>query len=301
MLSKNPDLIVSVHPLCQVRATKAFSGSDPQTSNQVVTDLAEGHPFWFHPGVDCCFIPQEGMAETARECGLVDAQLHVCGLPIRQGFWDLGGQSEEARVATQREIRERLELDQDLLTVLVVGGGDGLGGLDAITGALAEQFTADQTRRQILVVCGHNHEAVKAIGKRSFGEWADVRVFGHVSNMDDLMQAADALVTKAGPGTIAEASACGLPVLLSGFLPGQEEKNVSHVEENEMGEFHPDPRTLAARVSQWLQDPSLLRTLSLNSRRAGNHSQCIWAPERALSHSIWAKRFGEILVGVAYI
>jgi UDP-N-acetylglucosamine:LPS N-acetylglucosamine transferase len=34
-------------------------------------------------------------------------------------------------------------------------------------------------------------------------------------------QAADVLVTKAGPGTIAEAAACGLPVMLYAFLAGQ--------------------------------------------------------------------------------
>ena len=41
--------------------------------------------------------------------------------------------------------------------------------------------------------------------------------------------AADVLVTKAGPGTIAEAAAVGLPVMVTSFLPGQEAGNVGDV------------------------------------------------------------------------
>lgn len=40
--------------------------------------------------------------------------------------------------------------------------------------------------------------------------------------MDEWMGAVDCIVTKAGPGTIAEAMIRGLPIMLSAFLPGQE-------------------------------------------------------------------------------
>lgn len=43
-----------------------------------------------------------------------------------------------------------------------------------------------------------------------------------MSNMDEWMGAVDCIVTKAGPGTIAEAMIRGLPIMLSAFLPGQE-------------------------------------------------------------------------------
>lgn len=43
-----------------------------------------------------------------------------------------------------------------------------------------------------------------------------------MSNMDEWMGAVDCIVTKAGPGTIAEAMVRGLPIMLSAFLPGQE-------------------------------------------------------------------------------
>jgi 1,2-diacylglycerol 3-beta-galactosyltransferase len=43
------------------------------------------------------------------------------------------------------------------------------------------------------------------------------------------MRAADALLTKAGPGTIAEAAACGLPVIVCDFISGQEAGNLDYV------------------------------------------------------------------------
>jgi hypothetical protein len=43
---------------------------------------------------------------------------------------------------------------------------------------------------------------------------------GFVTKMAEYMAASDVLVSKAGPGTIAEAAALSLPVMLTSFLPG---------------------------------------------------------------------------------
>ena len=48
-----------------------------------------------------------------------------------------------------------------------------------------------------------------------------VSVQGFVDNMPEWMSACDVIVTKAGPGTIAEALICGLPIILNGFVPCQ--------------------------------------------------------------------------------
>ena len=45
---------------------------------------------------------------------------------------------------------------------------------------------------------------------------------GFTSGMADLLRCCDLAVTKAGPGTIAEAACCGTPMLLTSHLPGQE-------------------------------------------------------------------------------
>lgn len=64
-----------------------------------------------------------------------------------------------------------------------------------------------------------------------------VVVTGFVTNMSDWMGAADLIITKAGPGTIAEACCKGLPILLNCYLPGQEEGNVRFVTEGGFGGY----------------------------------------------------------------
>jgi 1,2-diacylglycerol 3-beta-galactosyltransferase len=83
----------------------------------------------------------------------------------------------------------------------------------------------------------------------------------HVREMPRLMSAADLLITKAGPGTIHEAFLAGLPLILNGAIPGQEEGNVCLVVEGGAGVWAPDPRQAATLVARWTraQDSTLMR------------------------------------------
>jgi len=80
-------------------------------------------------------------------------------------------------------------------------------------------------------------------------------VYGFVTDMPELMQAASLLVTKAGPGTITEALNAGLPMVLYSHLPGQEEGNVDYVVEKGVGVWAPGPESAAAAVGRWLRRP----------------------------------------------
>jgi len=68
------------------------------------------------------------------------------------------------------------------------------------------------------------------------------------------MAACDCIVTKAGPGTIAEALSSGMPIILSGFIPGQEEGNIPYVLDNRVGVFKETPQAIAQTVRQWFMD-----------------------------------------------
>lgn len=86
------------------------------------------------------------------------------------------------------------------------------------------------------------------------------------------MVASDLLLTKAGPGTIAEAASLSLPVLLTSFLPGQEEGNVDFVvSEKKFGLYEPDsnPEKIALTVCDWLKDVGKMKDMSDHARRAG--------------------------------
>jgi 1,2-diacylglycerol 3-beta-galactosyltransferase len=73
-------------------------------------------------------------------------------------------------------------------------------------------------------------------------------VLGFVEYMPELMRACDMVVTKAGPGAIAEALATGLPLIITGFLPGQETPNVDYVVDSGFGAYAPKDSDLLDEV-----------------------------------------------------
>lgn len=94
---------------------------------------------------------------------------------------------------------------------------------------------------------------------------------GFVTKMAEYMVAADVLVSKAGPGTIAEAASLSLPVMLTSFLPGQEEGNVDFVVTGGFGTFisDSDPHGVAEEVADWLKDDGKREELSKRAKVRG--------------------------------
>ena len=275
-----PDAVVSVHPLLQtvpLKALGALDGGERTTPFMTVTtDLGGAHPSWFHPDVDKCFVPSDALERLARRKGLGDQQIVQLGLPIRRGFWaggsELAAAHDESSDASNKDrVRSALHLETSRNTVLVVGGGDGMGGLVATATAIADRLSCDGAQRtQLIIVCGRNDKARAALEARA-AEWAptvSVAVLGFVDNMQDYMAAADVLVTKAGPGTIAEACAMGLPCIISSFLPGQEAGNVDYVRDLGFGDYRGEPDQIADLVASYLGDDETLERMAEAARRA---------------------------------
>ena len=269
----DPDMVVSLHPLCQnlpLHNLRTLAKKRGDASRQipfavVCTDLGSAHPSWFHKDVDLCFVASEAVQKLARKRGIIASKLRNYGLPVRKAFWKA---SERSGPASQ-ELRAELGLQPDLKTVLVMGGGDGVGSLGSIVEATAAQLAKDcPGTAQVVAICGKNKQ-VKA--KLEAMEWDGVRVEvrGFCSAMSDYMEAADCLVTKAGPGTIAEAAIRGLPTMLSTHLPGQEAGNVPFVVNKGFGEFSRKPDVIAQTVSGWLKDENELARKSAAALAAG--------------------------------
>ena len=120
---------------------------------------------------------------------------------------------------------------------------------------------------ELVVVTGRN-EKLRARLERVSWE-VPTRVLGFATNMPALMHAADVLITKAGPSTISEALACGLPMLISGSLRGQEEGNTEWVVEQGAGLFTPTPEAVAMALKELLRpgNEALIR-MAEKARRA---------------------------------
>lgn len=274
----DPDLVVSLHPLCQHlpltilkslgrRGDKGDGGR--RTPFAVVcTDLGGAHPAWFKPEVDACFVPSDAVRRVAKKRGVDDSKIFQHGLPVRADFW----RASAAHKKVAQERYDELGLAPHRKTVLIAGGGDGVGSLSKIVDATAERLASDcPGEAQVVALCGKNAKVRAEIEARAAsGAWSGVEVAarGFTSEISAYMEVADCLVTKAGPGTIAEACCCGLPIMISGYLPGQETGNVDFVVNGGFGDYSSKPERIAATVSSWLEDDRLLQQMSERSLAA---------------------------------
>ena len=93
-------------------------------------------------------------------------------------------------------------------------------------------------------------------------------VYGFTKDLPDFMRAADALITKAGPGTIAESLAAHLPLILFACLPGQEDGNVTYVEETGTGVWVSEPQEVVRTLGRWITHLSTREKVIENCKKA---------------------------------
>jgi 1,2-diacylglycerol 3-beta-galactosyltransferase len=260
-----PDVVVSVHPLATAPASDSLqemsrsSGAIPRGEALplvvVVTDMVTIHPAWAAPRAEATVAATERARDALVRYGVPAERISVLGLPVDARCAE--------RTVTRVDLRRSLGWDERKFAVLLVGGGEGAGGLEEQVEAIS-----DETRDvQLAVVAGRNERLRDQLRGRDWG--LTVHSYGFVHNMPDLMQAADLLVTKAGPGTISEALVCGLPMVITSALPGQEEGNVGYVVDRGAG--------LLAKTSKDLAE--IVRRLS----GAGGTSELLALAEAASS------------------
>ncbi|KAK4277264.1 hypothetical protein QN277_015282 [Acacia crassicarpa] len=247
LMKYQPDIIISVHPLMQhvpLRILRAKGLLKKIVFTTVVTDLSTCHPTWFHKLVTRCYCPSTEVAKRAQRAGLQPSQIKIYGLPVRPSF--------VKAVRPKDELRRELGMDEDLPAVLLMGGGEGMGPIEATARALGDLLYDENLGGpvgQILVICGRNK---KLVNKLLSIDWKiPVQVKGFVTKMEDCMGACDCIITKAGPGTIAEAMIRGLPIILNDYIAGQEAGNVPYVVENGCGKFSKSPKEIARIVADW--------------------------------------------------
>ncbi len=225
-LNYRPDVIVSVHPLLNHAALRARADAKMQHVPiiTVITDLGKVHESWLTPEADAVVVPAREVYERAISRGVLPRRLRMLGQPIHPKFDDVTGSKEE--------LRAQLGLPQNQFVTLLMAGGEGGGKLMPTTIALAKA----RLPMHLVVVCGRNETLRAKLQDLSLALPTPMTVMGFTDKIPELMRTADLLVTKAGPGTLAEANAAQLPVVVYDYVPGQERGNVEFVRHNGIGD-----------------------------------------------------------------
>ena len=255
-----PALIVAFHPMTAdpaVRARDLAGALSPVIT--VITDLITAHLSWRDAAVDRVVVPSAEIAARCAEDGMADERYVPLGLPVAAEFCEppLGE-------AERKELKRELGVQGDFLVVLT-GGAEGYGGLRRRAAAILRKTDVD-----VAVICGRNRSLKRRVSRLA-DRAGDGRLTAHgfVGNMADWLRCADVVVGKAGPGTIAEATCCGAPLVLTSYVPGQEKGNAEFIAGAGAGVYAPRPRQLAAEIGRLRRDPTALAAMRDASVRAG--------------------------------
>jgi 1,2-diacylglycerol 3-beta-galactosyltransferase len=256
-----PALIVVFHPMTTDPAVRARNRGDVHAQVvTVITDLVTAHLSWRDAPVDRVVVPSAAVADSFARDGVPPERYVPLGLPVAAEFC-----RPRLNEAEREDLKRELGVRGKFLVVLT-GGAEGSGGLHRRATAIL-RHTEDV---DVAVICGRNRSLQRRLGKLA-ERTGDGRltVHGFIDNMADWLRCADVVVGKAGPGTIAEATCCGVPLVLTSYVRGQEKGNIKFVTDAGAGLYVPRPRQLAAEIVRLRRDPAALQAMRDASAGAG--------------------------------
>jgi UDP-N-acetylglucosamine:LPS N-acetylglucosamine transferase len=139
--------------------------------------------------------------DILRKKKIPENSIETIGLPLRPDFI---GPKDRAKILEEFHLPSNKEI------ILIMMGGAG--------GQIAYQYAKNIGKMQLgahlVVIAGRNHKLKKELEQLKLHSSNTLTAFGFTDRVSDLMAVADVIVTKPGPGTINEAMAMKLPMLI---------------------------------------------------------------------------------------
>ena len=254
---RRPDMVVSLVPnldraLCESLA-RALPGVPFVT---ILTDIADYPPhFWIERQVQHFICGSAKAVEQALAMGHAEDTVHrVSGMILNPRFYEIAPLSAEERAAA----RARLGFDPAKPVGLVLFGGEGSAAMRQIARSLPD--------RQLLPICGNNAKLREKL--QTMPHPAPMFVEGFTKEVPRYMQVADYFIGKPGPGSISEAVAMRLPVIVerNAWTLPQERYNAQWVREMGVGIVLPSFRGIARAVEELLEPAAYQRFRAATGR-----------------------------------
>jgi UDP-N-acetylglucosamine:LPS N-acetylglucosamine transferase len=248
----NPDMVVSFVPHFNRALYESFHRAFPgRPFVTVLTDVAD-YPehFWIERNQQQHFVcGSERAVAQARERGYSEDRIfRASGMILHPRFY-------EKPVDDRIEERQRLGLRPNLPTGLILFGGHGSKEILKI----ADRLNHAALQLQLIIVCGKNEKLAAALRARKFR--FPVFIEGFTSRVNYYMQLADFFIGKPGPGSLSEALAMRLPVIVerNAWTLPQERYNADWILENEVGLVLPNFRDIDKAVALLIEPETLAR------------------------------------------
>ena len=244
------DLLVSVIPHFNREIAEAWNLAHAgRPFVTLITDIADFPPQFWIEAVENQFVicGSDKAVEQARAIGKDATHIfQTSGMILRPDFY---APDKVDPVALRRE----LGLRPDLTTGFLLFGGFG----SNVMYDIMRRLDAAELSLQLIVICGRNE---KLAGMLRAGKWnLPLHIVGFTKEVHRLMSAADFLIGKPGPGSVAEAMMRKLPVILecNAWTLPQEGYNTEWVREKKVGIVLRNFREIVGGVRQMLEPAAL--------------------------------------------
>lgn len=181
----------------------------------VLTDYIP-HSYWIYDTVNYYITPSQEVSRRLIKKGVPADKIKPLGIPFDPKF------NEDV---SKSEVIRKLDLNQSLPTLLIMGGGQGLGPIKTIVRSLEKAGKNFQE----LIVAGTNKKLYKSLKRRIKKYKKKILLFEYVDNINELMSISNIIITKPGGVTTSEALAKRIPMIIVKPIPGQEESNTAYL------------------------------------------------------------------------
>lgn len=247
---EQPDAILCTHFLPFISLSTKMRRAGVTAPVFAVTTDFDAHQYWVDPVVNRYYVHSDESAWQLRSKGVSAERIHVKGIPILPQF---------GRREPPAEVRRRLGIPGDRLTILMVWGGFGVGKAEEmVQEVLAMLQIFPEQSFSLITVCGKNEKLQKRLSAGGSPSNVNLMVLGFVDNLHEFMNASDLLVSKAGGLTSAEAMAMGIPMLIVDPIPGQESRNAEMIVEQRAGWKALDIANIGYKIKRIIEEPRLI-------------------------------------------
>jgi processive 1,2-diacylglycerol beta-glucosyltransferase len=208
--SVQPDAFIATHPFasCMLSVLKGRN-EWKEPIYTIITDYTI-HPSWINHHINYYFIGHEQLYYLLDVYRQDHQKFIPMGIPIMKKF----------RLPLEAgQIREKLGLEPDQKSIILSGGGLGLGSMEKVLDGLEEIDIPLKT----FVLTGTNEKLYRKVTNRTYRQ--EVVPLKFINNFHEYLETADLIVTKSGGLTSAEVMSKRVPMIIYNPLPGQEERN----------------------------------------------------------------------------
>lgn len=244
-----PDMVVSLIPHFNRYLYQALAKANPLAPFvTILTDFADIPPrVWLERQRQYVVCGTDKAVEQAYSFGHQrDRVFRVSGMILRPSFYEVAAVDRSAE-------RARLGLKPELPTGLVLFGGEGSKAMVDI----ARRLDRAGLPLQLILMHGRNEKLGSRL--RSLPLRMPAHIQGFTTDVAYYMQLADFMIGKPGPGSISEALAMKLPVIVdsNAWTMPQERYNAEWLEENRLGVVVKNWGEIGAAVERLLVPGSL--------------------------------------------